>query len=91
MVVRQNEASPWVQLISDEDEAYYYNERTEETTWEEPAEGVSEFRGKEEDELEMNEVEEMSAAGQLLAEAPQSGLTTSLNPAVADLSLDARA
>ena len=36
MTVRHNEASPWVQLISDDDEAYYYNERTDETTWEEP-------------------------------------------------------
>ena len=45
--VRENPASPWVQFISDDDEAYYFNEQTDETTWEAPAEGVSAFRGKE--------------------------------------------
>jgi hypothetical protein len=83
MPVRHNEASPWVQLISEDDEAYYYNEHTDETTWEEPPEGVSEFRGKEEDEFgEEGETERDS-------EISQSGLSTSHNAAVADLSADA--
>ena len=46
-----NPQSPWAQLLSDSGEPYYYNETSHETTWETPAEGVSAFRGKEEDEL----------------------------------------
>ena len=83
MPVRHNEASPWVQLISDDDEAYYYNEHTDETTWEEPPEGVSEFRGKEADEFGEEEETERDR------EIPQSGLSTSHNAAVSDLSADA--
>lgn len=91
--VRQNAASPWVQLISDGDEAYYYNEQTDETTWDEPAEGVSEFRGKEDDELEQEQEQGQgevvnSAVGLLLAEDPQSGLPAafSQNRSSAELS-----
>ena len=52
-----NPQSPWAQLLSDSGEPYYYNETSHETTWETPAEGVSAFRGKEEDELAEEEEE----------------------------------
>jgi hypothetical protein len=41
-----NPQSAWVQFISESGEAYYYNESTDETTWEAPAEGVCEFCGQ---------------------------------------------
>ena len=68
-----NAASPWVQLLTDEDEPYYYNESTDETTWETPPEGVSEFRGKEEDEDEDGEGEGEGGAAAAEAEADADG------------------
>ena len=42
----------WTEHVDESGNSYYYNEETDDTTWEAPPEGVSAFRGKEEDELD---------------------------------------